>query len=73
MIFVEAEWHRLMKEICNLELQPNTNGAASFGHITGGYSAGLLERKRETERKREREKERNLCLLFFLFSRNIFP
>jgi Zn-dependent oligopeptidase len=35
-----AEWAKTMKEIALFEELPGTNGAASFGHIVGGYSAG---------------------------------
>jgi len=35
-----ALWHKCMKEIALTESQPGTNGAAGFGHLLGGYSAG---------------------------------
>jgi len=33
-------WHQSMKEIALTEAPKDTNGAASFAHIAGGYSAG---------------------------------
>jgi len=36
----EKLWAKCMKEIALTEAQPKTNGAAGFGHIMGGYSAG---------------------------------
>eukprot|EP01116_Phalansterium_solitarium_P020301 TRINITY_DN5937_c0_g1_i1.p1 TRINITY_DN5937_c0_g1~~TRINITY_DN5937_c0_g1_i1.p1 ORF type:complete len:776 (+),score=281.64 TRINITY_DN5937_c0_g1_i1:314-2329(+) len=33
-------WQQCMKDIALTESQPGTNGAATFGHIMGGYSAG---------------------------------
>jgi len=35
-----ALWHKCMKEVALTESQPGTNGAAGFGHLLGGYSAG---------------------------------
>ena len=37
---LESIWHKLSKEIMGIAPPPNTNGAAGFGHLTGGYSAG---------------------------------
>jgi len=34
------EWHKSMSEIGLMTPQPGTNGAAGFGHLMGGYSAG---------------------------------
>jgi len=36
----EKLWHKVSAEIGMFPPQPGTNGAAAFGHITGGYSAG---------------------------------
>lgn len=37
---IEEVWNKCMKEVAMFEPQKGTNGAASFGHIVGGYSAG---------------------------------
>jgi len=34
------EWHKSMTEIALFNPQAETNGAAGFGHLMGGYSAG---------------------------------
>ena len=36
----QKEWLKCMTEVGMIPGQENTNGAAAFGHITGGYSAG---------------------------------
>jgi len=33
-------WAKFMEEVALTPVQPGTNGAAAFGHIMGGYSAG---------------------------------